>query len=156
MKISIREAQPSDLAAIAELFDQYRQFYEQAPDLALAQSFITARFNRQESVILVAHSDASGPIGFCQLYPTFCSVEAQPIYALYDLFVLPTARKSGAGRMLLQAAEATAKGAGKVRMDLTTARTNRAAQSLYESQGWVRDDVFFAYSRRVGPGSSSY
>lgn len=155
MKISIREAQPSDLAAVAELFDQYRQFYEQPPDLALAQAFISARFNRQESVILLAESEGSGAIGFCQLYPTFCSVEAQPIYALYDLFVMPIARKTGAGRMLLQAAEAKAMVAGKVRMDLTTSRTNQAAQSLYESQGWVRDEVFFAYSRRVQHHSSS-
>jgi ribosomal protein S18 acetylase RimI-like enzyme len=51
--------------------------------------------------------------------------------------------------MLLQAAEAQAAKAGKVRMDLTTAKTNKAAQSLYESLGWVRDDVFFAYNRRV-------
>ncbi|HEX5738552.1 MAG TPA: GNAT family N-acetyltransferase, partial [Hydrogenophaga sp.] len=75
--------------------------------------------------------------------------EAQPIYALYDLYVMPTARKSGAGRMLLQAAEAKAVAMGKVRLDLTTARTNKPAQTLYESQGWVRDEVFFAYSRRV-------
>jgi len=34
-------------------------------------------------------------------------------------------------------------------MDLTTARSNVTAQSLYESLGWVRDDVFFAYNRRV-------
>jgi len=36
-----------------------------------------------------------------------------------------------------------------VRMDLTTAKTNHAAQALYESLGWVRDEVFFAYNRRV-------
>jgi len=34
-------------------------------------------------------------------------------------------------------------------MDLTTARTNVVAQSLYESLGWVRDEVFLGYSRRV-------
>lgn len=39
---------------------------------------------------------------------------------------------------------------GKRRMDLTTAKTNRAAQSLYESLGWVRDEVFWAYNRRLG------
>jgi hypothetical protein len=36
-----------------------------------------------------------------------------------------------------------------VRMDLTTARTNQAAQSVYASLGWVRDDVFLAYSKRI-------
>lgn len=149
MNISIREAHSTDISAIAKLFDLYRQFYEQQPNLSLAQQFITDRLASQESVILVADSVSSGLVGFCQLYPTFCSVEAQPIYALYDLFVLPSARRSGVGRCLLLAAEAKAAKEGKARMDLTTARTNKTAQSLYESLGWVRDDIFFAYNRRV-------
>ena len=32
-------------------------------------------------------------------------------------------------------------------MDLTTARNNATAQSLYESLGWVRDEVFYTYTR---------
>ena len=149
MNITTREAKPSDIAAIAELFDRYRQFYEQAPNLPLAQAFIAERLGRQDSVILVAAQDGRDLLGFCQLYPTFCSVEARPIYVLYDLFVLPLARQTGTGRLLLQAAETRAAADGKVRMDLTTAKTNQTAQSLYESLGWVRDDVFFAYSRHV-------
>ncbi|MEX8517874.1 MAG: N-acetyltransferase family protein [Leptothrix sp. (in: b-proteobacteria)] len=149
MPIITREACQTDVPAIAELFDLYRQFYEQEPNQPLALAFITERLAKQESVILVAESNQSGLVGFCQLYPTFCSVEAKPIYALYDLFVLPSARKGGVGRLLLLAAEAQAAKAGKVRMDLTTAKANKAAQSLYESLGWVRDDVFLAYSRRV-------
>lgn len=149
MNIVTREARDTDIPAIAELFDLYRQFYEQPPNLSLAQQFITDRLSNGESVILVADSASSGLVGFCQLYPTFCSVEAQPIYALYDLFVLSSARRSGVGRMLLLAAEAKAAKEGKARMDLTTARTNNTAQSLYEALGWVRDDIFFAYSRHL-------
>jgi ribosomal protein S18 acetylase RimI-like enzyme len=149
MGIITREARESDIPAIAGLFDLYRQFYEQRPNIKLAQAFIAERLTKSESVILVAESDASGLVGFCQLYPTFCSVEAQPIYALYDLFVQPSSRKTGVGRMLLQAAEAKAAQTGKARMDLTTARTNKPAQALYESLGWVRDDVFLAYNQRV-------
>ena len=149
MSIITREASQSDIPAISELFDLYRQFYEQEPNQQLALDVITERFAKQESVILVAENTQSGLIGFCQLYPTFCSVVAKPIYSLYDLFVLPSARKCGVGNMLLQEAEAKAAKSGKVRMDLTTAKTNTAAQSLYESLGWVRDDVFFAYNRQV-------
>jgi ribosomal protein S18 acetylase RimI-like enzyme len=149
MNTTFREARDTDIPAVAELFDLYRQFYEQPPNKSLAQQFITDRLNNRESVILVAESTSSGLLGFCQLYPTFCSVEAQPIYLLYDLFVLPSARKAGVGRLLLLSAEAKAASEGKARMDLTTARTNKSAQSLYESLGWVRDDIFFAYNRRV-------
>lgn len=150
MTPTIREARQGDLAAVASLFDQYRQFYEQAPDAALALQFITARFARQESVLLVAQDDAGALVGFCQLYPSFCSVEAKPIYVLYDLFVAPAARQSGAGRALMLAAEARARADGKARMDLTTAKTNHTAQALYESLGWVRDEVFYAYNRHLG------
>lgn len=146
---------PPDLPAVARLFDSYRQFYEQPHDLALAQRFMTERFERKESVVLVAQGTEGDLVGFCQLYPSFCSVEAAPIYTLYDLFVSPAARRSGAGRALLLAAEARAKADGKTRMDLTTARTNFQAQALYESLGWQRDEVFFAYSRRVGKAGTN-
>lgn len=148
MNITVRPAQASDIPATAALFDLYRQFYEQPADLTLAQNFITQRWTREESVLLVAEG-ATGLVGFCQLYPTFCSVEAKPIYTLYDLFVAPDMRKSGVGRLLLLAAEAHAAQQGKARMDLTTARTNATAQRLYESLGWVRDEVFLTYNRRV-------
>jgi ribosomal protein S18 acetylase RimI-like enzyme len=149
MTITTRQAQPSDLPAVAKLFDLYRQFYEQAADAQRAAKFIQQRVERQESVILVAEDPHSALVGFCQLYPSFCSVEAQPIFVLYDLFVLPEARGRGVGRQLLLAAEERASADGMARMDLTTARTNTTAQRLYESLGWVQDSVFLAYNRCV-------
>ena len=147
--VHIRLATPADADTVAPLFDAYRQFYEQAPDLAGAKAFIAERLEREESVILLALDATQTAVGFCQLYPTFCSVDAAPIYTLYDLFVAPAARKTGAGRSLLMAAEATARTHGKVRMDLTTAHTNTTEQSLYESLGWTLDTVFRAYNKRV-------
>lgn len=147
--VHTRIAGLAELDAIALLFDAYRQFYEQPADLALATRFIRARMENDESVILLASNEEGSALGFCQLYPSFCSVEAAPICTLYDLFVVPEARRAGAGRALLLAAERHAAQNGRARMDLTTARTNRAAQSVYESLGWVRDEVFLSYSRRV-------
>lgn len=139
----------ADLELVAPLFDAYRQFYDQPPDLDRARKFIRERMERAESDILLAIGAHGDVLGFCQLYPTFCSVEAEPIYALYDLFVRPQARRSGAGRVLLLAAEALASQNGKVRMDLTTARTNLSAQAAYESLGWVRDEVFYGYNKAI-------
>ena len=147
--VHTRIAGLAELDAIALLFDAYRQFYEQPADLALATRFIRARMENDESVILLASNEEGSALGFCQLYPSFCSVEAAPICTLYDLFVAPEARRTGAGRALLLAAERHAAQNGRARMDLTTARTNRAAQSFYESLGWVRDEVFLSYSKRV-------
>lgn len=144
---TIRLATAADVPALAPLFDAYRQFYQQAAAPAQARAYLQARLERAESVVLLAAPPAAPPVGFCQLYPTFCSVALSPIYCLYDLFVVPSARRGGVARALMLAAERHAAGTGAVRLDLSTARTNRAAQALYESLGWVRDDVFHVYSR---------
>ena len=41
----------------------------------------SARLERGESVILLASVDGA-PVGFCQMYLSFCSVIAAPIYVL--------------------------------------------------------------------------
>jgi ribosomal protein S18 acetylase RimI-like enzyme len=149
-QLCIRKIEERDLRAVAQLFDEYRQFYEQPSDLALALHFIRARVDNDESVILVAESADGQLHGFCQLYPSYCSVLAQPIYVLYDLFVTYTARRQGVAKKLMDAAQQQGKADGKARLDLTTAKTNLKAQALYESQGWVRDDVFYTYNLSLG------
>lgn len=144
-----RRASIADINKIAPLFDAYRQFYEQEPNLEFAKEFISARLNNSESIIFIAEDETQNALGFCQIYPSFCSVIAAPIYVLYDLFVSSDTRKSGLGKLLLEQAHEHAKANNIPRMDLTTAKTNFNAQSLYESLGWVRDDIFFAYNKSV-------
>jgi ribosomal protein S18 acetylase RimI-like enzyme len=147
--ITVRQAKIHDVEQVAELFNDYRQFYDQATDIELAKQFIKARLTHADSVILVAENQAQQIVGFCQLYPAFCSILALPIYILYDLFVAPSLRKTGAGRSLMIAAQAHAKSNGYARLDLTTAKNNYVAQALYASLGWERDDVFYAYTKSV-------
>ena len=149
--VKISNATKTDVAAIAQLFDAYRQFYQYPPDLALANRYIEERIENTESLILLAQDASAQALGFCQLYPTFCSLEAKPIYALYDLYVAPAARGAGIGNLLLLAAEQSAREHGMCRLDLTTAKTNLPAQAAYEALGWVRDEVYFSYSKAVSP-----
>ncbi len=146
----IRLATLADAARIAPLFDAYRQFYQQAPDLPLARNFITERLQANQSEILLAELNNGEAAGFCQLYPSFCSILAAPVYVLYDLYVAPTARRLGLGAALLEAAEQHARTNGYARLDLTTARTNLPAQALYQAQGWTLDAVYIAYSKQTG------
>jgi len=140
----VRRAQTDDAGVIGRLFDAYRQFYRQPADVDFATRFIRERLERQESVILLASRNGAAA-GFCQLYPTWCSVVAGPIFVLYDLYVDAAARRHGIGRTLMLAARDEAERAGVVRMDLQTARTNLPARSLYESLGWERDTTFDTY-----------
>jgi len=143
--ITTRPATPGDLDALAPLFDAYRRFYGQPGDVALAGDYLHDRMERGESAILVAQADGQ-LLGFCQLYPTWCSVAAARIFVLYDLFVDADARRAGVGTALMLAAQAFGRAAGAVRLDLSTARSNATAQALYESLGWRRDDVYLVYN----------
>src|SRR5437762_589917 len=90
------------------------------------------RYGHEAIVCSHAHRDVSGRLlGFTQLYPTFCSVAAGPIYVLYDVFVSPESRSTGVGRTLLRAAVDYAAATAAVRLELATAKTNSAAQKLY-------------------------
>ena len=149
--VKISNATKTDVAAIAQLFDAYRQFYQYPPDLALANRYIAERIEKADALILLAQDASAQALGFCQLYPTFCSLEAKPIYTLYDLYVAPAARGAGIGNLLLLAAEQSAREHGMCRLDLTTAKTNLPAQAAYEALGWVRDEVYFSYSKAVSP-----
>jgi ribosomal protein S18 acetylase RimI-like enzyme len=146
-KVTTRQAEARDLDAVASLFDAYRQFYEMPADLALARRYLDERFQRRESVIFIAENADGDIVGFTQLYPAFCSVLADHTFVLYDLFVTPGARGTGAGRALMETAEAHARAQGAARLQLQTAKTNKIGQSLYESCGWKRDDLFHVYEK---------
>jgi GNAT superfamily N-acetyltransferase len=143
---AVRRATPADADAVAPLFDAYRQFYSQPADLALARAFIAERLARGESVIFLAERDGRG-VGFVQLYPVFSSTAARPgrLWILNDLFVAPEARRGGVAQALLAAARGLAEASGAVGLELVTARTNLAAQRLYQSLGWRHDDDFLRY-----------
>jgi ribosomal protein S18 acetylase RimI-like enzyme len=143
---SVHSAGVADVEEVALLFDAYRQFYGRPSDVVLARQFLTERLSRSESIVLVARSDDTIASGFVQLFPAFSSVRAARIYVLNDLYVIPQARRSGIGRLLMEAAARTARDTGAVRLKLSTAASNIAAQNLYESLGWVRDDEFYEYN----------
>jgi ribosomal protein S18 acetylase RimI-like enzyme len=147
--VVVRQAGEADLEAVAGLFDLYRQFYRQPSDLERARSYISERMTRRDSVVLVAQSDDGRLTGFCQLYPTYCSLRTARTFVLYDLYVASAARGQGVGRALIRAAEDYARAAGAVRLELSTARDNTPAQRLYESLGWKRDEDFFVYGRTL-------
>ena len=147
--MKIFKATTENLAEVARLFDLYRQFYECEPDYGLAEAFIAARMHNDESTIFLAEEDGQG-VGFTQLYPSFCSVDAFKIYILYDLYVDATRRNSGTGRLLMHRASEFAREQGAKRIDLLTAHSNVVGQHLYEKLGYRRElDGFYSYSLRL-------
>ena len=150
MNIVVRQAALADLDQLVPLFDGYRRFYGGASDLAAARAFLSARFNHGESTLFIAHADDE-PAGFAQLYPSFSSVSLKRTFILNDLYVEPDWRNHGIATRLIAAATAYAQALGAARLTLSTAHSNTAAQALYESLGWKRDEAFRVY--HFAPGN---
>ncbi len=145
----IKQATLEDLDEVSRLFDLYRQFYEQPADLDKARAYIEARLTNDESIVYLASDDEGKGLGFTQLYATFCSVAAAPIWILYDLYVDARVRKGGVGTALMNRAKKLAEDSGAVRIQLETAVDNLTAQSVYEALGYERDTVFYNYSLSI-------
>ena len=134
---------------IGQLFDLYRQFYQCDADLDLAIRYITERITHAESTIFVA-VDRDTLVGFVQLYPTFCSVQAVKRFVLYDLFVDVKSRNRGTGAALMNRAAEHAKQEGAARLDLQTAFSNQVGQHLYEKLGYQKvTEEFYNYSLQL-------
>lgn len=141
----VRNATISDLDALSELLDGYRQFYKQPSDVSAARDFLRQRFGQVDSRILVCENAEGKLTGFVQLYPGVSTVGLNARWTLNDLFVLPECRDKGTGRALMEAATQLAREHGVARLILMTQVENERAQHLYESLGWQRNTAFYGY-----------
>jgi ribosomal protein S18 acetylase RimI-like enzyme len=142
---TVRLAEARDVDQLADLFDQYRQFYECPPDLGAAKNWIAENLERGRSTLFAA-DNGSQLLGFTQLYPALCSVDLVDYFVLYDLYVIEAARRQGIARALMNAASDWAKAQGADRLDLETARDNAPGQALYRDLGYELDEVFLKFS----------
>ncbi len=142
--MQIKRITSAEYNLVTSLFDSYRVFYKQAPDMDLAENFIKARLQNNESIIFVALADADGvetPAGFTQLYPRLSSVRATKNWLLNDLYVDTHFRKQGIGEALIKTAMDFARNDGATYIKLETAIDNYTAQSLYEAVGFIRQEA---------------
>jgi GNAT superfamily N-acetyltransferase len=150
MQIRLAESL-EDIRTVAPLFDAYRVFYKAPSDPAAAYEFLYERWRLHESALFIAF-DGARPVGFVHLYPLFSSVRMGRLWLLNDLFVIPTARRTGAGRLLMQRAEQHARETGAAGLTLSTAIDNTTAQALYTADGYERDERFFVFNKSFKPG----
>ena len=135
----------TQLDTLVELFNDYRIFYEQPSDLSASRAFIEENLTQKRSKIFLLLDDSGLPVGFSQLYPAVCSLAMRSYYYLSDLYVAQSARRNGYARYLMKYITDYFSKEGAQRLTLDTATTNKIAQSLYESLGYAREEVYITY-----------
>jgi len=153
---SIRQAVAADIEAFAVLFDRYRQFQGQVANLALAQAFLSERFDRGEPIVFIALTGGAA-VGFAHLYPSYSSVSLSRVFILNDLFVQEEMRRHQVASQLLSAVESYAWSSGASRVTLNVARTNVSSEQVYTARGWQQDgrsSCFIAFPRANEPSAA--
>ncbi len=146
--LMIGPATLDDVPALAPLFDDYRQFYGEASAGQQTLRFVQEHVSKQNTRFLIARGPEGGALlGFIHLIPSFNTLALRPMWFLEDLFVAPSARRSGVATALMKAAEAFAIESGAERLTLATAHDNLAAQALYRKLGFVREEHFLYFHR---------
>jgi ribosomal protein S18 acetylase RimI-like enzyme len=144
--MEIREATPDEHDLVGRITaDAYREFFDASgrdPDGHYLQKIAAVAERAGRTVILVAIVDGA-PIGSLTLeLGTRVDADADPLQDnrahIRMLGVEPAARGHGAGRALMEAAEARAIAAGKTEMTLNTTRLMTAAQAMYASMDYER------------------
>lgn len=140
-KMKIIKATTKELEQTAKLFNDYRVFYDQEPDIEGALKFINERMKNNESVIYIALDENSEGLGFVQLYPLFTSVGMKRMWVLNDLYVDIMARKKGVAEKLIEKSKELVRETGATGMVLETQNENHPAKNLYNKTGWFKDDM---------------
>ena len=147
IKITADNFEFLDVAAF--LFNEYRKFYNQESNIEKCKSFLLDRVNKKESEVFLCVDEINQAVGFMQLYKGFSSVGLRKIYILNDLYVDKKSRGKGVGRFLINEAKKFAIENQVTKITLTTAKTNKVAQSLYESEGYVCEDEYLVYNLEI-------
>ena len=141
----IRKATIHDLDKLSELFDLYRQFYNQESNIVEAKRFLNERIVNDESVIYIAMEENENLSAFVQLYPFFTSVGMKRCWLLNDLYVKVEFRNRGLAKKLIEQCKLLARETNANGLLLETSINNEEGNKLYPSIGFnlVNESNFY-------------
>ena len=145
----------ADLPELLPLVRAYCDFYEVDPaDHALLAVFRALIGDPdREGVQLIARADNGDAIGFATVYWSWNTLSATRVGIMHDLFVVPSARGTGAADLLIDACVDECRKHGATTLGWQTARDNARAQGVYERVGATREE-WVDYWLAVNPEAS--
>jgi GNAT superfamily N-acetyltransferase len=124
-----------EIEALAEMFDQYRVHYGEAPDVTRSASWLDENLSTSRLRAFVAE-DGGRLLGFAITTELPASLRLTHFWQIRDLFVLPTHRRLGVARTLLASVRMAAIASGAHRLVVQTEEDNEPALRLYTDSGY--------------------
>lgn len=132
---ALRIAGVADAAGAARLLHEFNTEYDEpSPGVAALTETLERLIGDGEATVLLGGEGPDG-IALMRIRPALWS-PGQEAY-LQELYVIPSRRRRGLGRALLEATMERARAAGAAGIDLNTGETDTEARALYESAGFT-------------------
>jgi GNAT superfamily N-acetyltransferase len=139
--VTIRAAQPDDLAEICALISELAEYEDLADEVVLDEAEVGRWiFDEHVASVLIAVTDSGVVAGMALWFPTFSTFLGRPGIWLEDLFVRPELRGRGFGLALLQELRSMTDG----RVEWAVLDWNEPSIRFYETlgarpvEGWTR------------------
>ncbi len=136
---TVKKATIIEVDELSILFNEYRIFYKNDPDILGAKLFLLERINNKESEIFVVESNSRKIVGFLQMYPLFSSTRMQKLWLLNDLFVDFKYRGLGLSKLLIKKAQNHCLATNACSIILETEKENKIGNQLYLTTGFAKD-----------------
>lgn len=132
--------QPQQQAAIVSLIDAYaRDPMGGSQGLSdVARATLIAGLQQHPTTVIFLAWDGDTPVGIAVCFVGFSTFQARPLLNIHDLAVLPTHRRQGIGRLLLEHVAAKARTLNCGKLTLEVRDDNHTAQQLYHAVGFTQ------------------
>ena len=140
MSVAIRDGTPDDAAGLAPSFAALG--YAVAP--ATLRARLTAMLGDDRTARILVAEIGSGIVGFACLHETPMPHRPTAVGRITAIAVLDSARGSGAGRLLVEAAEAHFRSRGIARTEVTSGDNHAAAHTFYRHLGYADNGIRFS------------
>jgi GNAT superfamily N-acetyltransferase len=140
MSVAIRDGTPDDAAGLAPSFAALG--YPAEP--ATLRARLTAMLADDRTARILVAETGSEIIGFACLHETPMPHRPTAVGRITAIAVLDSARGTGAGRMLVETAEAHFRARGIARMEVTSGDNHAAAHPFYRHLGYADNGVRFS------------
>jgi ribosomal protein S18 acetylase RimI-like enzyme/ketosteroid isomerase-like protein len=133
----VRRAGPEDLATVARLLGEFRDWWgkSEPPDQAI-EADVRRIHEGGDGEYLIAEDGSGEPVGVAQLRFRWSVWTSAPDCWLEDLYVRESSRGEGIGRTLVDRAMEAARERGAKRIELDVNADNDAALALYAACGF--------------------
>jgi len=132
----LTEATDAQLVGVAVVFDQYRRHYGEPVVPGQTLAWLTGNIRQRRLTIFTAHL-GEDLAGLATIVVLPASLRLSCYWQLRDLYVVPGARRCGAGRALLNAVREAATAAGALRVSVQAEPGSTAALRLYRTSGFA-------------------